>query len=360
MNHKNTLIKRLVSSLKPSKPNLNQDKRFLVLSTTGLGDTLWATPAIRALRECFPSCYLGVMTSPTGQGVLKNNRHIDEFFTVKDPVLTRLAPLYFRLKAKKITHVFSFHTSQRAILPLAAVIGAQEVIGSYGINKGLDCLLTQALDNLGMHEIQRRLHIVAQVGAHTLDPAMEVFVSPEDEKLAELALDRLSVPSYLPLIGLHPGSKDVFKRWPITHFINLGNRLVQEVGCQILVTGNAQEKESAEYIASHIPSAVAITDLPVLALAAFFKKLRLLITNDTGPMHLGFAQKVPTLGLFVPTNPELCGPYFTPLGAALSKKPTCTPCLKKRCQEPFCLLQIGVEEVYTAALKLLYGAHVPS
>ena len=62
MGYKNRLIKNLVSMLKPKSLNLGEEKRFLILSTTGLGDTLWGTPAIRALRECFPTSYIGVVT----------------------------------------------------------------------------------------------------------------------------------------------------------------------------------------------------------------------------------------------------------------------------------------------------------
>jgi ADP-heptose:LPS heptosyltransferase len=352
---KNTLIKRLVSWLKPTTSNRGDPKRFLVLFTKGVGDTLWATPALRALRECFPSSYVGVLTSPLGAQLLKHNRRIDELFSVRNPSLMELTGLYLKLKPKRITHVLCFHPSQRLILPFASLLGAEHIIGSYGINKGLDSLLTQAVDNLNMHEIQRRLHLVAHVGAHTLDPSMELPLGPEDEREAAQVLASLRIPSYIPLIGLHPGSKDLFKRWPPSHFIELGKRLVAERGCQILVTGSQEERALTETVASSIPSALPVTHLSLLGMGALLKRLSLFVTNDTGPMHLAFAGQVPTLGLFVPTNPALCGPCACPSATLISRKPTCTPCLKNRCQEPFCLLQIGVEEAYQAAIKILHS-----
>lgn len=356
LNTKNNLIKCLVSWLKPKTSNQGDPKRFLILSTTGVGDTLWATPALRALRESFPSSYIGVLTSPLGAQLLKHNRRIDALFPVRNNSLMKLFPLYFKLKTKRITHVLCFHTSQRLILPFASLLGAEHSIGSYGINKGLDSLLTHAIDNLSMHEIQRRLHLVAHVGAHALDPSMELPLGPEDEREADHVLENLRIPSYIPLIGLHPGSKDLFKRWPASHFIELGKRLVAERGCQILVTGSKEEQSLTETVASNIPSAFPVTHLSLLGMGALLKRLSLFVTNDTGPMHLAFAGRIPTLGLFVPTNPALCGPCACPSAALISRKPTCTPCLKKRCQEPFCLLQIGVEEAYRAALKLLHSS----
>lgn len=353
MSFKNQLIKALVSSFKPRTRNAGEEKRFLILSTTGLGDTLWGTPAIRALRQCFPASYIGIITSPIGKALLRHNRRIDELFLANDPLLPSLLPLYHRLKSKKITHILNFHTSQRPILPLAAMLGAQEIIGTEGINKGLDFLLSKPLENTPMHEIQRRLHIVEQVGAKTLDSSMELFLSPEDESGAEAFLSSLQFPPYLSLIGLHPGAKDKFKQWPPSHFIELGKRLTQELGSGILITGTPSERDLVESVATKIPGSIPITTLPLLTMAALIQRMNLMITNDTGPMHLAFALKTPTIGLFTPTDPHLCGPYYVDGAQVFSRKPTCTPCIKKKCNEPFCLLQIGVPEVYEAALKML-------
>jgi ADP-heptose:LPS heptosyltransferase len=354
MHFKNRTIRFFVKFLKPKTLNLGEEKRFLILSTTGLGDTLWGTPAIRALRKCFPTSYIGVITSPIGKMCLRHNRRIDELFEVKDPVFPHLLPLYRKLKKRKITHVLNFHTSQRPILPLAAILGAIEIVGTHGINKGLDFLLTQSLDNEAMHEIQRRLDIATHVGAHTLDSSMELFWGQEDQTIADNFLVNLNIPSYLPLIGLHPGAKDGFKQWPASHFIELGNLLIRNLGCRLIVTGTPSEKALVEFIVSHIDGASAATHLPLLATAALIKRMDLMISNDTGPMHMSLAVKTPTIGLFTPTHPNRCGPYLIKNAIPIAKKATCSPCLRKKCQEPFCLLQIGVQEVYDSALRIFY------
>jgi ADP-heptose:LPS heptosyltransferase len=357
---KNRLIKTLITPFRSNSSLQKEEKRFLILSTTGLGDTLWGTPAIRALRKCFPTSYIGVVTSPIGQTLLKHNRRIDELFLVKNPVLPSLLPLRRKLKSRKITHVLSFHTSQRAVLPLAATIGAQAIIGTCGMNKDLDFLLSHPLENNHVHEIQRRLRIVAEVGASTLDSSMELFLGPEHESEVETFLASHNIPSYLPLVALHPGAKDSFKQWPPSHFIDLGNRLAQNLGCSVFVTGTPEEKALVEEIASQIQGAIAVTSLPLLTAAALIKRMDLMISNDTGPMHIAFALKTPTIGIFTPTDPALCGPYYAVKAHTISRKPTCSPCLRKKCHEPFCLLQIGVQEVYDLALKaiLKHGAHL--
>jgi ADP-heptose:LPS heptosyltransferase len=83
-------------------------------------------------------------------------------------------------------------------------------------------------------------------------------------------------------------------------------------------------------------------------MAALIEKLDLLITNDTGPMHIGFAMETPTFALFAPTDPNLCGPYKINHAVVIQKPQTCIPCLRKACASPFCMEQISLENVYEA------------
>lgn len=348
MNLKNALIKSLVLALKPKRQFT--EKRFLVVSTTALGDTLWATPAIRALKETFPDSYLAVLTSPLGKEVLLHNPHIDELFTVANPALRTLFAQYNTLKKKQLTHALIFHTSQRPVLPFVALLGIQTIIGSKGINKGLDSLLTLCLSTEPTtHEIERRLNLARAVGAHTSSAELEFFLSEEDEAQALAWIDSLSLSPALPRIVLHPGAKDAFRQWPASHFIELGRRLKNH--CHIFITGTPSEKPLVEHIASSIEGAIAVTHLPLRAFAAFIKKAQLVVTNDTGPLHVAFAMCTPTLALFAPSDPDRFGPYHAKQATVIKKRTPCSPCLTRKCPSSFCFLQIGVEEVYDAVLK---------
>lgn len=345
---KNALLRGLVYLLQPPKDNpAAEEKRFLVVSTTALGDTLWATPAIRALRVSHPTSTITVLTSPVGKQVLTANPYIDALFVLDNPALYSLKKLYGPLKKQRFSHIFIFHTSQRPVLPFAAVLGAPHIIGSEGINKGLDNLLTRCFPrDLKMHEIERRLKMLTAVDASPSGYEMDLFLQKEDEEAAE----HLSFTK--PIIALHPGSKDAFRRWPASHFIQLGKRLVADLPCTLLITGVPSEKDLVKSIAKEIEGAIAVTDLPLRPFAALIKKARLIVTNDTGPMHIALAVKTPLLALFSPSDPERFGPYRVQKAIAIAKKAPCTPCLTRKCPSSFCFLQIGVQEVYDAALKL--------
>ena len=338
---KNALITALTAPFRKPKPTQDPN-RILVVSTTGLGDTLWSTPALRALKTHLPNSYLATLTSPVGAQVLKNNPHVDCIWIAREPLPIRLPSLITNLRKEQFDTILIFHTSQRLILPLCTLLGASTIAGTTGINKGLDHLLTHPIPPSYEHEIARRLRItqainVPSIGNQTLD----WFIS-DCERIKAL---QIYSEFNKPIVALHPGSKDRFKQWPPSHFAELG-KLLKQADLDIMITGNLQEAALAQEISDQIPGARCIAGNHSLrTFAALLKYIDLFITNDTGPMHIAFAHNTPTIALFSPTDPSLCGPHHAKHCKILSQPPTCNPCLRKRCFDPFCMRQIGPEEV---------------
>jgi lipopolysaccharide heptosyltransferase II len=348
MSWKNWILSKVASLVRGQNPDV---PKFLIVSTTGLGDTLWATPAIRALKDRYPESYLAVLTRPLGRELLSNNPHIDEIFIAKSPILLSLLRLLLPLRRRKFGTIFLFHASQRSLLPFCKLLGASHIIGTSGLSKGLDHLLTEAVPSSSAHEAERRMALVRGRGPMKL----ELFLAPEERSQVERLLG--PVPAYIPIVGLQPGAKDRFKQWPKEHFIALGKRLQDHFGCHIIVTGGADERPLIEGIAREIPGAVVWNPREsIRLLAAIMERMTLFVSNDTGPMHLACAVNTPVIALFTPTDPKICGPIHARRATIIEKRPTCTPCLKKRCLSPFCLRQISVDEVFEASLKQMYGS----
>ena len=315
---KNMLINGLLKLIPKKTIQRGKNPRILIVSTTGLGDSLWATPALRALRAKWPQGHLSI-------------------FTLDSPLFS----LYKKLKRKKFDTALIFHHSQRLILPFVWLLGPSKIVGTLGINKGLDHLLTDPLPPSHLHEIERRLLIA---GCGREESAMELFLNEKEKETS-----RSLFPDAPPIIGMHPGSKDGYKQWNPNHFAALGKLFRERDGAQIVVTGNHAEVPLAKQIAERIPGAISIAGkVRIRELAACMERFTLFISNDTGPMHLALAMKTPTVGLFAPTDPELCGPYRTPHGVALKKRRSCSPCLRRKCRSPFCLEQLSPEEVYAS------------
>jgi len=331
MHYKNFLLK-IVSKLFSAEKHPRADaRRILVVSTTALGDTLWATPAIESLRKSFPDAYLAVLTSPIGFEVLRTNPWIDRLHLLRHPLRLRKT-----LVQEQFDTVLLFHASQRLVLPLCASIGASQIVGTTGINKGLDDLLTDPEPPRYEHEIVRRLRMVGKIGGQIFTERLSFF---PDNGTTTLPPGRW--------VALHPGSKDSFKRWPMEYFAEVGRGLKD---ARILITGNASERPLMEQLAAKIPgSQLADPHLSLHAFAGILNQVDLLISNDTGPVHLACALNRPVIALYASTDPVLCGPHKAPRATALFKPQACTPCLKRKCQKPFCFLQISPQEVLQAA-----------
>ena len=350
---KTLFLKCILWLLRPLFPKHKQVGRILIVSTTALGDTLWATPAIENLRRSFPKAYLAVLTAPIGGEVFQSNPHIDQIFILKEPLLPRFFSLWRTLYKEQFDTVLLFHASQRLTLPLCSLLGASRIIGTAGMNKGLDSLLTEPLGSHAQHEIVRRLNIAQSIGAQTPIETLSFFLEPSE---------RLPPRPQGPSIALHPGSKDAFKRWPAENFIALGRRLKEAFSCEILITGTREERPLMEQIAQQIPGAlIDASHRSLRQFAALLQQIDLLISNDTGPVHLACALGRPVVAIYSSTDPFLCGPHKAPNATVISRRPTCDPCLKRKCRDPFCFLQIGPEEVFKAAVqKLKRGVCVPA
>lgn len=346
---KNTVLQLIVQLKKTILPPTEErsESHFLIISTTGIGDTLWATPALRSLKDTFPKSTVVVVTSPLGKEVLYCNPYIDELYTIEDPVFFQLLALYKKLSKYRFATCLFFHTSQRALLPLVSMLGIPCIIGNAGMHKGLDHLLSHAiLPCPAHHEIERRLALLKPLGIHSRQRALEVYLSEEEYRLP----DPLEKGSW---IILHPGASHTFKQWPKLSYLQLGRNLVSQLNVRIAITGNARESTLCEEIAAGIPGAISLAGIITLrSFAAFCSKADLLITNDTGPMHLAFAQKLPTVAIFSPTNPKICGPYNIDNAYPLYALQTCFPCIGKKCRDPLCLLQISCRQVSDLAIQV--------
>jgi len=349
MNALKTKILLLLVRLMRRATSTESPLKILVVSTTGFGDTLWATPALRAIKASYPHAFLGVLTSPIGASILSDNPHIDELFLLPRKI-TALLKLVRKLKQQRFTTALIFHVSQRITLPLCSLANIPQIIGTESINKGLDALLTTKLPKTSQHEISRRLAIVKQMGAQEQGMHLEIYPSQKDTLYAKELLGAAKG----PIIVLHPGAKDRFKQWAPEAFTFVGQRLIDELNATIVLTGSKEEKTLTSSIASSLTNAFDVAGtLSVKQLAALLASSDLMITNDTGPMHLAFAMHTKTICLFSPTDPKICGPLDVSHTLALYQPAACTPCLGKKCLDAFCMLQHSPELVVSHALHFL-------
>lgn len=333
-----------LSALDPAKV-----RRVLLISNTALGDTLFSTPAIRALKECYPAWELEVLAHRVFGNLLAHNPYVATIWTYPGRN-HRLPSLARELRQRSYDLVIILHGNDPEASLLAHFSRARFIIGSARSPFAFVYSAAQAFTDPDEHAIERRLDYVRLVGANTADKRMDLFLAPEEtERAAAILTEHFGAIPPL-LLAFHPTGSDPYKWWPAASFVELGNFLYASYHAPLLIISGSNDRLQAEAIAAQLAGPTLVTGgrYPLLTVAALLSHCRLLVANDSGPLHMGLALGVPTIGLLGADDPKRVGPYGVDWGVALHKREeVCNvePCLLKKCPENACLAAINVAEV---------------
>jgi heptosyltransferase-2 len=208
------------------------------------------------------------------------------------------------------------------------------------------------------HQIYYYLDLLRKLGLPTIEPELRFSLSPAEKLAAKARLRELGADDGRPLVILNPGAAyGPAKRWPAERYAALAGLLVRGRNARILLTGSADESAlTAEIAASLDEPPIDLAGRTTLrGLLALIGEAALFVTNDTGPMHMANALRIPVVAVFGPTEPRATAPFHAP-AAVLKKDAPCGPCLYRSC--PFdhrCMTAITAEEAYRAGLAFLQG-----
>jgi len=335
--------------MKKKTRELQAFKRILIFNVNWMGDVLFSTATIRNIRLNFPGSYIACVIPSRCYSILKGNPHLDEIiiFDEKDRHKGLLAKMDFvkLLKDKSFDVVFLLHRSfSRALLCRLAGIPAR--IGYY--TKKRSFLLTRkiktpAIDS--MHRIDFYLNIIEKAGLRVEDRYTEFFFHDEDKQAVGEFLKDHGVGENEYLVLINPGGNWLLKRWPKEHWAILADRLIEEFKAKIIISGSPQDKILSEEIASLMKNKaiLACGRLNIKQFAALSSRVELLITADTGPLHIGNACGVKKIiALFGPTSPEITGPYPKKNVIILRGSSGCKiPCYNVECKDNRCMKSIS-------------------
>jgi ADP-heptose:LPS heptosyltransferase len=338
---------------RPPRPLADLDlggvRRVLLISNTALGDTLFSTPAIRALKERFPAWELEVLAHRVFGVLLAHNPHVAKIWTYPGRN-RRLLRLVRDLGSRAYDLVIILHGNDPEATLLAHLTGSPFIIGSAGSPLAFAYAARVGPGGPFEHAIERRLNFVRLLGADTGDKRMDLWLPPEESEKAAAILAEHFGAAPARLMAFHPTGSDPYKWWPGASFAELGNFLSESYQTPLLIISGKRDREQAEAIAARINGPTLVTGgrFPLLTVAALLSRCRLLVANDSGPLHMGLALGVPTIGLFGADDPRRVGPYGVDWGAALHKRDkVCAtePCRLKKCSENLCMEAIAVADV---------------
>lgn len=322
-------------------------------------------PALRELRRARPDAHIALAVRPWVRAIYDHADYIDEIIPYdrqnSDGGLRWLAWID-RLRRRRFDSALLLQNAFEAAL-MTRLAAIPRRIGYAGDFRGR--LLTDALvrrTTRPRHQIYDYLDLLTLSGLSPRDYATGDF-HPDlsirlPGRIVARARQRLADCGILPgqtVVAISPGAFfGAAKRWFPERYAELGNRLAGE-GARIVLVGSSGEVSLAETIAAAMkPSPVVLTGKTTLGeLMAVLASCDLLVTNDSGPMHLGCALGIPLLALFGSTDDEATGP-LSPQARWIHKHAECSPCLLRECPIDLrCFDRISVDEVFAECMAIL-------
>lgn len=336
-------------------------RRILIRGVNWVGDAVMTTPAIAGIRKTFPRAQISLLVKPWVAGVFAGNPHIDEILIYdgegRHRGVTGLLQLARELRESRFELAILLQNAFEAAL-LAFLARIPHRIGYNTQGRGL--LLTTAV---AQDRSTRKLHYgdyyLALLGAlgwaeEKREPSL--FLSSQTEERAEALLAEEGVRPQDTLVAFNPGSiYGSARRWPEERFAALADRLVEDLGVKVLLTGAKVDGAVARAVRSyarypqHVIDLIGRTDIQLLA--AVLRRCAVFVTIDTGSMHIGAAVGVPLVAIFGPTNEKTA----FPLGRhVLLRHPVpCSPCLLRECPiDHRCMTGISVDRVLSSVIGI--------
>ncbi len=347
------------------RPN-REYRRILITRTDRLGDLVLSTPIFSAIRKKFPDAWITCLTAIENRAVVEGNLYLDEviLYDKKGREKNWFGNILLarKLASKKFDAVIHLHATNRMHF-LTWLAGIPERVGW---SRRLPWTLTKAYPDIKKegvrHEAEYNFHLLQflEISAPSI---LQTFF-PVHEK-AQLSLERLldeeKVSSQKPWIVLNPSASCPSKRWPAGYFASLIEKIHAHSESEIFVIGTRSDRTIANQIrqASTIPFHDLTGRLSLSGLAELLRKSQLLISNDSGPVHMACAVGTPVVSIFGRKQDGLSSKRWGPLGEkskVVWKDVGCTQCLAHQCQIQFlCLDAISADEVFQAAQDLQPG-----
>lgn len=329
-------------------------QRILLIKPSSLGDLVHAMPALAALRDRFPAASFTWLVKSQWADLVERMEGVDEVWPVP-PGLTGWLSQVPRLRAARFDLVIDLQGLLRSGA-MSWLAGCPVRMGLSTAREGSRWFYTDEVpvETADIHAVERNLLVARALGAAVPSrPAFRFRSSEQDRTAAAALLEREGIRPGEAWIAMNVAARWPTKRWPPESFAQAADGLHKEGLGRVVLTGGPDERAEAEAVTRMMASKPAdLTGrIPLGLLPALLKAASLMVTNDSGPMHVAAAVGTPVVALFGPTNPRLTGPYGGPHRVLVSGI-ACSPCYSRRCRhqvERECLRRLSPAAVVEAA-----------
>lgn len=336
-----------------------------------IGDAVMSLGAVRELRRIVGPKRLGVAARAWVAGIFEESGLADEVIQIEGRSSRDALRAACAMRERRYDVAVLLPNSFEAAL-VARLAGVRRVVGFATDGRGL--LLSDPVDvppgARKEHQARYYMHVAAAferavAGALRVDtaaPDTSLAARPETVARGRELLERAGIPRSAPVVVLNPGATNSrAKQWPTERFAATGDALAERFGARVAIVGSAGERETAERVAALMrdPSQAAMLAgrTSISELIGVLANATVLISNDTGPAHIGAALAVPTVTIFGPTEQFATNP-LGPRAATVSNPVDCAPCMLRDCPiDHRCMAGLDVEQVLRA-VESTFGSGV--
>jgi lipopolysaccharide heptosyltransferase II len=350
--------------------------KILLVRLRLIGDVVFTTPAIGALRRRFPDARLTYLVEPPAEPVVRHHPALNDIIVAERPRgVARLAcdlRLARRLRAEHFDVAIDFHGGPRSGL-LTWASGAPQRIG-YDLPGRRWCYTTRVPWTRSLtpprHSVLNQWDLLAPLGidapARARD-AVVMLVNPDADARVADRLRAAGIAPTAPIVVMHVSAGNPFRRWPAASFATVAAGLARDDRRRrVIVTSGPSEAAAAEAVAAEARGIagdaaggiVRTGDFDLAELRSLVGRSALYIGGDSGPLHIASTTETPIVALFGPTLPERSMPWRDPAVPAIAIDAgtlACRPCHQRTCVpgDFRCLTGISPNMVLEAAQALL-------
>jgi lipopolysaccharide heptosyltransferase I len=348
---------------------------ILIVKTSAIGDVIHTLPALWSLRTRYPDAHIAWLVEETAADLLAGHPALNRVLVAGRKtwladlraghllrVLREFVQFIRMLRDTRYDLVIDFQGLLKSAVWVFLAKGDRKV----GFGRGMEhaehsyLVLNEPVPAVDMnqHAIDRSLLLLKGIGVPAADIRYELHISAEHESEAASLLHASGVGEQDRFVAMNPMARWPTKLWEPDSFAALADRLEREA-IRVVFTGGPQDRASIDEISRLMTSRSRRLDgkTGLKTLAAIYRRAQVLVTTDSGPMHLAAAVGTSVVALFGPTAPWRTGPYgrnHVVLRAGI----TCSPCFKKQCltteyEDRACMKRLSVDEVARAVLEKL-------
>lgn len=341
-------------------------KNILIIKPSSLGDVIHALPVLKILKNKFPDAKISWVINKELSELIEGNPYIDDILLFQRKKWSKwmnfpsnvieLIKFIIKIRKKKFDIAIDLQGLLRSGL-ISFLSGSPRRIGFNNAREFSPLFYTDkiSLPDKKIHSVERYIYAAKSLGANDTERDFTINIPNEDIDYVEDFLEEKGMNDSKKIVIVNPWARWKTKCWPIDNYLSLIERLKGEGFLPILIGSNEFEETIEGLIKESSDPPITFVDERLKRLTALIKRSSLIVTNDSGPMHIAAAVNTPVVALFGPTNPLLTGPYGDG-HIVIKKNMECAPCLERECsKEQECMKMISVEEVMEIIKKRLCG-----